>query len=505
MRHSFPLLGALLLGLALTSLSSAEEGAFVRWQQDTYAIWAMKNDRPQQTAVVSWSDWLVFADATFGKPGVRFVLNEMAAAGIRRVWWRTFGGGWALYSSDVDGVTTGNYSGQGADYSQFDSLKHAVDYAHKLGIEIYAWYTPLEEAHAWPDNVRSHYVDAHKDQWDQLRNGQPAGAPSFYYEGYRQYKLALAKEMVTEYDIDGLVIDFERAGAPTRDDQWGYLPPIQQAFKKKTGQDPQELSARDPQWRRFRAQYVGQFMRGVHRLVENQSRDLELVMMYPGSEPLTAHWDAKQWAKRGWIDRFALVSHGSEGWGYPTDKAGRLAEIQFAPQVPRSLIMYTNRGGRSRIWQRTQSALQAGFDRLIWFETTYLHFSHTYDMPRRLACPSQVTVASAPRRLDGGGTLTITAKGAWSLSIDGETIAKGKPDAVKHVTLPRRTGEHSLVLDCELPNEADAAGIAVQGVTIGPNGKSKPVRSDENWRVRRPSGASLTTIGQPGIAPMLAQ
>ena len=98
------------------------------WREDCYLIWPEKADAPQQAAAVSWSDWLVFFDAYSGVPGVRCILNEMAASGIREVWWRTFGGGHALYPSKVPGVTRGNYSGQGADFSEFDSLKEAVSY-----------------------------------------------------------------------------------------------------------------------------------------------------------------------------------------------------------------------------------------------------------------------------------------------------------------------------------------------------------------------------------------
>jgi hypothetical protein len=93
---------------AIAMVTAALGFAGQNWSEDTYVIWPLKSDAPKQASVVSFSDWLVFGDATFGKPGVRFIINKMAASGIRKIWWRTFGGGHAQYTSKVPDVTMAN-------------------------------------------------------------------------------------------------------------------------------------------------------------------------------------------------------------------------------------------------------------------------------------------------------------------------------------------------------------------------------------------------------------
>ncbi|HEX7009916.1 MAG TPA: family 10 glycosylhydrolase [Phycisphaeraceae bacterium] len=491
--------------LTLVLASGALGAEQTQWASDTFAIWPLLNERPNQTAVVSWSDWLVFDHAEFETPGVRFIINKMAASGIRTLWWRTFGGGWALYSSQVDGVTTGNYAGQGADYSQYDSLADAVEYAHKLGLKVYAWYTPLEEAHAWPDNVRSHYVDAHKDQWDVKASGAPAGAPSFYFADYRRYKAELAREMVTRYQVDGLVIDFGRRGAPGRSDQWGYLPQILSAFKRETGLDARELPSDDPRWQRFRARYVGLFMQEVRRAIDGLDRDVELVMMFPANRPLTAHWDAQGWADL--VDRFVLVAHGREGWGWMTDQAQRWREQYQGLGKPLSITLYTLRGDTELNRKRAEAALAAGFDDLIWFETTYLHFRDLYSLPRSLACPERATLQSPAVDLTGGGQVRVLAAGDWVLGIDGldEPIAQGHREDVTVVDLPYRAGDHRLVIRCTLPEGSPRAGVAAQGWAVGRDGQRRAIHTDEDWTSLDADAGEVVTIAQPGIPPLLGE
>lgn len=365
-----------------------------RGQLRGYVIWPQKVNAPLQTAVVSWSDWLVFSNAHFGKPGVRMILNEMAATGIREVWWRTFGGGWSLYSSKVDGVTAGNYPGQGADYSTFDSLAEAVAYGHQLGMKVHAWFTPLEEAHGWPDNVRSHYVDAHPQLQDSLKNGTPTGTPSFFYKAYRDYKLALATEMIERYDVDGLVLDFERLSAPTRSNQGGYIPQLLKAFKRKTSLDAKKLSVDDARWMRFRAGYVGQFVKDVHEITKRQKRRVPLTLMFLKNHLLTAHVDAQHWAKMRGVDQLAISAHGKEGWASPNDTMAKDLARFRQWGLPVQMIVYAFKGHRAAIQQRASEAVTAKVDGLIWFESTYLHFRQFYDRPLALASPHEATLQS---------------------------------------------------------------------------------------------------------------
>ncbi len=471
-------------------------GAYgAHWNKDTYVIWSLKKQAPHQAAVVSWSDWLVFGNAVSGKPGVRFILNTMAASGIREVWWRTFGGGNTLYSSKVPEVTNGNYAGQGADYGKYDSLADAVEYAHKLGIKISAWYTPLEEAHGWPDNVRSRYVDLHKDLWDRNVAGLPAEAPSFYYQQYRDYKLALAKEMLCNYDIDGMVIDFERAGSPGRNDLWGYLPPMIKDFNRKYNRSGRPASD-DPVWQAYRAENLGKFMRGVKKLAKSRKRPAELTAIFKAGQDLSAHCDIAGWNREKMLDRIGIIKHG-KGWGAP---AANLASLQNQYrkkyQLPTSMIFYSLTGPKAEIQTCLDKAVTGRVKNIIWFETTYLYFKDLYALPTAAACPEKLTLKSPVYDLTKGGKIYVIAAGSWTLKIAGETIASGKADVPAMVKVPALATGNSLEFTCSLPKDSTKAGIAVQGRIGG-----TAIQTDATWKS---SQGEVVTLAQPGVPPFLA-
>jgi Glycosyl hydrolase-like 10 len=465
------------------------------WSADTFVIWTKKKDAPQQTSVVSFSDWLVFGDATFGKPGVRFIINKMAAAGIRNIWWRTFGGGHAQYTSKVNEVTMANYAGQGADYAKYNSLKDAVEYAHKLGIKIKAWYTPLEEAHGWADNVRSRYTDLHKDMWDRNLAGLPTGAPSFYYKKYRDYKLDLAREMLCDYDIDGIVIDFERGGAPSRNDVWGYLPAMVKDFNRKYNRSGTPKSD-DPKWQAYRAENLGKFMRGIKKIVkEERKRPADITAIFPARKELSAHYDIPRWSKEKIIDGIGLIAHG-KSWGYPSPILAGLKRKYNKYSLPTSVILYSLQGSKEGVQKCFDKAVAGGARDIIWFETTYLYFKKRYSIPLAAACPRKVVVVSPEYDFSRGGKIVITAAGTWSLKLDNKLIGKGEADKVYRIDIPHIKGRKRLTVECVLPVNSSKAGIAIQG-KIG----TKQVHTNARWTSRQ---GKVLTLAQPGIPPFLA-
>ena len=484
----------LLIIICFSAVLSAEAEQR-NWDTETFVIWPLKRSAPKQTAVVSFSDWLVFGDATFGKPGVRFIINKMAASGIRNIWWRTFGGGNAQYTSKVNEVTMANYAGQGADYKKYNSLKDAVEYAHKLGLKIQAWYTPLEEAHGWPDNVRSRYTDLHKEMWDRNKGGLLTGAPSFYYEKYRRYKLDLAREMLCDYNIDGIVIDFERRGSPARSDLWGYIPAMIKAFNQKYKRSgvPRE---NDPEWQAYRAENIGKFMRSLKNIAQNKRKNpVKVTAIFPARKELTAHYDIPRWSREKVIDSIGLIDHG-RSWGFPSPDLAALKGKYGKYSLPISVILYSLQGNDAEIKSCFDKAVGGGAKDIIWFETTYLYFKKRYYIPRQAACVKKAVLSSPSYDLSKGGKIYVTAAGAWKLKAGNTIIAKGDADKVYKLDIPRINGRAKLSFECALTEKSGKAGIAVQGWISG-----LKIRSGKDWTS---TSGKVTTIAQPGIPPFLA-
>ena len=130
------------------------------------------------SAPLTHSDWTLKPNIAWGPAGVHHMLDMCKACGWSRVHWRVLDGGKALYASklvkpefksDPDGIWDpqtpdekalykkffGNISEARRqeilfkqsryDYSTFDSLAEAVNYGHKIGLQIWAWasfYSP---------------------------------------------------------------------------------------------------------------------------------------------------------------------------------------------------------------------------------------------------------------------------------------------------------------------------------------------------------------------------
>ena len=470
------------------------------WKENCYLIWPEKADAPQQAAAVSWSDWLVFFDASSGVPGVRFILNEMASSGIREVWWRTFGGGHALYPSKVPGVTRGNYSGQGADFSKFDSLKEAVSYGHKLGLKVYAWFTPLEEAHAVPDAVRSFYIDNHPEFKDRNMFGAELDSLSFFYPEYRNYKAALAKEML-DYGVDGIVLDFERGGSPALSNFCGYIPDAVKAFNEKYHQtgipQPNNLD-----WVRYRAAWMGDLIKRIAADAHARKPKADFGLLYESGKELSVRCDMPSFADDPAVDFICAIGKTNRGWGNFADDPAKdkLAQKKLFANKKGSLALYCLNESVEKLAAKVASHRKA-LDSIVWFETTYLHWRRSYWVPRQLALPEEAELSSPTLDFGKGGEVQLTAAGDWSLYFNEQKIAEGKADHCNILSIPPKQQTGKLRIVCRLPHRSAKGGVALQGFAVKGNGEKKSFASDRSWT--SPQG-NVLTIGQPGIPPFLA-
>jgi len=491
---------------SLSPSGSASAGVpTVDWSPETFVVWPLRTDGPDQQAVVSLGDWFR-VNAMFGRPGVRFIVNNMALCGLRTIWFRCGAGGWLIYPSQVPGAVISRYADTSYDNSAFDALEETVTFGHRLGMSVFAWFPVLEETHGSQENDRSRYVDLHADQWGRTHENLPSGLPSFAEPAYREYKLQIIRELVSRYDVDGLVLDFERNSGRLRTYDSDYHSAIVEAFRKQTGKDAFSLPTDDPQWMAFRAQYVGMVIKEASDLIRKLDRPVKLIVMFPAGEPLSAFWDAKAWEE--WVDGFALAAHGEPGesWESPTAQADRWFEEASRFDKPSSLIFYCGGATDEQFAERVAKGVEAGFRSIVYFETTHLYWHKRWSVPLSLACPSEATLVGPAADLTGGGELQVLAVGDWRMTIGSsiEAAAEGKAMEPATVQLPARAGSHRLAFHVRLGRGPLAGGLAVQGKTVDGTGVEHPFRTDRTWTVEG-SGLELRTIGQPGIPPFLVE
>ena len=290
-------------------------------------------------APLTHSDWILKAGIPWGEAGVRHMLDACKACGWSRVYWRALDGGRSLYHSalmrpqgkwDDDNFwepkteqgremlqrfTPSMTPEQRAavrdkmkvyDYEHFDSLGAAVEYGHKIELQIHAWVSINEDDHGW--GLQSEFSKKHPEYRWVHRDGRIyISQLSFAFPEVRKYKLAILKELLKNYAIDGLFLDWIRTGDvrdnPQTDGEGfadsGYEKPLLDKFKSKFGVDPHTIPNVDERWVRVRAAPQTEFMREVRKLVHAQKRRVPVAVMV-----------AHPWHYRGAMDKIDGNLHG---------------------------------------------------------------------------------------------------------------------------------------------------------------------------------------------------
>jgi hypothetical protein len=360
------------------------------------------------SAPLTHSDWILKPGIPWGMEGVKHMLDACKACGWSRVYWRALDGGRSLYKSklmrpqgkwDEDNFWNPQSEADKAlmlrftpnmtpeqrtalrgrfdalDYAYFDSLAAAVDYGHQIGLQIHAWASINEDDHGW--GIQSEFSKKHPEYRWRHRNGTAYHSQlSFAYPEVREYKLGLIKEMVRNYQIDGLFLDWIRTGDvrdnPQTDAEGvadnGYEEPLVRKFKKRFGIDPHEVPNGDERWVRARAEPQTEFMRAVKKLAHLQRRKIPVCTMvghpwhYRGElNKIDGNLrglllDVTTWAREGLMDSAVAA-------GYYRD--GGNAELAY-----QALVKETQ--GKVEVWT------------YAWVPQNVGEFEGTFDQARKL-------------------------------------------------------------------------------------------------------------------------
>lgn len=364
------------------------------------------------SAPLTHSDWMVHSNApAWGPDGIRHMLEQCKACGWKRVYWRVFDAGRAVYPSKLldpmkydtapapNCLTTGELGAQAPpdlvaramkiDYKDTDTLKDAIRIGHELGLEVHAWMTINEDDHGW--GWQSRFSAAHPEYRWVRRDGRPYHSQlSFAFPEVRAYKLALVKEML-DYDVDGIFLDWIRTGDirdnPQNDGgvaNYGYETANIAAFKKKYGADPHDVDNGDYRWVKIRAEPITDFMRSVRSEVKKHKKKVVLSAMvhhrwaYRGriEEGGTIDGslrgilcDVRAWAREGLVDEMVAAGYYTSG-GNP--EAGyRDLEEETEGRVP--LWLYCWVPNTPDEFQRDLAlARKLGVRQMLFWEADYI-------------------------------------------------------------------------------------------------------------------------------------
>jgi uncharacterized lipoprotein YddW (UPF0748 family) len=277
--------------------------------------------------------------------GLAQVFDRLAQAGINTVFFETLNASYPIYPSKIAPQQNPLIRG-------WDPLASGVKLARQRKMEIHAWvwaFAAGNRRHNELLGIDSNYpgpVLAANPDWAAYDNrGEmiPPGQGKQFFDPanpeVREYLLNIYKEIVTNYDVDGLQLDYIRY--PFQDSTagrtFGYGKAARGRFQQLYGVDPVKISPSQPdiwqKWTEYRTEQVDTFVALVSQELRLKRPNLILsAAVFPLPErdrvnKIQQHWEV--WAKRGDIDLIVPMTYALETTGFEKLAQPWVAYTQF--------------------------------------------------------------------------------------------------------------------------------------------------------------------------------
>lgn len=169
------------------------------------STFAQSNDEFRAVWVITWEHISSSSSPEQNKERVRTILDNVKKANMNAVLWQARQGGTAYYNSSYE--PWGSYAG-GSDPG-YDPLAYAIEEGHKRGIEVHAWFNVF----AASSTVAGSPAGDNPEWVCRDQDGYPMTSSRALSPGLdtvRAYTINVAMEIVRNYDIDGLHLDYVR-------------------------------------------------------------------------------------------------------------------------------------------------------------------------------------------------------------------------------------------------------------------------------------------------------
>lgn len=301
------------------------------------------------------------------------VVAAAASSGIDAIFAQVCGRAEAYYTSDLLPQAPGIAEG-------FDPLAYLLEAAHQEGITVHAWVNAYTAASmVSPPTDPKHVINQHPE-WVLVDNEgrslleyhQPTtDLPAIFLDpgaqGVQEYVLSLVGELLEEYEVDGIHLDYIRYPSP----EYGYSPSSRQRFQKVYGWDPLlDGTGHSELWDHWRRSQVTQTVRRVRELITKGAPETEFsaaVFFDPEKSRLKYLQDWPDWVKEELVDFLVPMTYFEE----PADFAMALTKIKDQVGVEKILPgigAYKLIQKPEDLRQEIQTAGELGFAGMVFFE-----------------------------------------------------------------------------------------------------------------------------------------
>jgi uncharacterized lipoprotein YddW (UPF0748 family) len=253
--------------------------------------------------------WLtnIDSDVLFDRDRLKNALQSLDQLNFNTVYPAVWNWGYTLYPSKVAAKVIGRSLDPTPGLQGRDMLKEIVDEGHKKGLTVIPWFEFGFMAPA--DSL----LAKNRPQWlTSLSNGKQIIKEGTHDRVWlnpfrpdvQQFIQNLIVEIVRNYDIDGIQFD-DHFGLPS---ELGYDAYTVALYKKEHRGKAPSKNPKDPEWVRWRANKITDFMKQVFKAIKVTKKDC-LVSLAPNPQRVSYEYflaDWQKWERLGLIEELVL-------------------------------------------------------------------------------------------------------------------------------------------------------------------------------------------------------
>lgn len=260
-------------------------------------------------------------------------LDRLKRTGIDNIFLETYYQGYTIFPSST--MATYGIKEQRPEFEGWDPLKVWVNEAHKRNMKVQVWFQTFYVGNENISRNSKHTLSVYPEWANYQRKNADSNKPMpsiSEHNGYfldpanpnvQKFLTSLLTEITTNYNIDGLNIDYIRYPKSLSqnfsgylDTTWGYTAFARAEFKAQYGKDPIELELSDPlmsKWVAYRQDKVTDFVSRLRSIVGDKNIMISTVI-FPGHQDTATtklqNWSV--WAQRGYVDAFTPLIMSSD-------------------------------------------------------------------------------------------------------------------------------------------------------------------------------------------------
>ena len=249
--------------------------------------------------------WFAWAGSNVpSKAEITETMEDLAAANFNVVYFDVWRYGYPYYQSElfetVTGISTDPYQLEGRDI-----LMEAVAEAHRVGLQIEAWF---EFGFVASVGGNDHIFEAHPEWFAKQQNGSTDFDNAFKWLSHcnsdaQQFLIGLCTEVARNYDVDGIELD--RIRYPGLN--CGYDSATVALYASEhAGAEPPTFTA-DAEWMSWRAEKLTEFMAVCYDSIKAVNPEIMVSnapIVYPyGYSNFCQDW--RPWINDGYLDNVA--------------------------------------------------------------------------------------------------------------------------------------------------------------------------------------------------------